>query len=117
MTKKSLDQLRQEILGRIAKIRATVSALDFACSGTLLERWKLCGKPNCRCAEDPAARHGPYFEWSRRHGGKLVHRVVTAEQARLIRQAIANHRKILNLLRQWERETVRVIEALADAKR
>jgi hypothetical protein len=33
-----------------------------------------CGKPGCRCASDPAARHGPYYEWSHMLKGKLVHR-------------------------------------------
>lgn len=117
MRKKTPEQLREQALEKITEIREAISAFDFVCSGTLLERRKVCGKPNCRCAEDPSARHGPYYEWTRRQRGKLVHRVVTAEQARLIRQAIADHRKILRLLRRWESETIRVIEALASPKR
>jgi len=117
MRKKSSDHVRERAARKIAEIRAAVSALEFICSGTLLERRKVCGKPNCRCAHDPAARHGPYYEWTRRHRGKLVHRVVTAQQARFIHQAIADHRKILRVLRQWERETIRVIETLESSKR
>ena len=109
MPKKSRNRIQQEALERIAKILETLEAFEFACSGTLLNRTKLCGKSGCRCAHDPAARHGPYYEWTRRHQGKLVHRVVTAEQARMIRQAIKNHRTILKLLKRWERETARVI--------
>ena len=37
--------------------------MDYLCSGTLLRRMKMCGKPGCRCSEDPDARHGPYYEW------------------------------------------------------
>jgi hypothetical protein len=44
---------------RIARIRATLNGMDYLCSGTLLERMKICGKPGCRCAQDPQARHGP----------------------------------------------------------
>ena len=36
---------------------------------------------------------------------------------RVIRRAIKNHRAIVKLLRRWEGETVRVIEALADRKK
>ena len=43
----------------------------------LSQRMMKCGKPNCRCANDPAARHGPYYEWGRMRAGKLVHRYVT----------------------------------------
>lgn len=117
MTKKSSYQVRQEALEHVAGIRQVLSRIEFACSGTLLERRKVCGKPNCRCAQDPAQRHGPYYEWTRRHQGALLHRVVTAEQAQMIRKFIRNHRAILKLLRSWERETVLVIESLGNSKR
>jgi hypothetical protein len=96
---------------RLARIRAAIRAVDYLCSGTLLRRTKLCGKPGCRCARDPAARHGPYYEWGHMKGGKLVHRMVSARQAALLRRAIKNYRKIRRLLRAWEAETERVIEA------
>lgn len=102
---------------RIARIRRDLSELDYLCSGTLLERWKTCGKPGCRCARDPDARHGPYYEWGHMQGGKLVHRTLTAEQAALLRGAITNHRKAKKLLRAWETETERLIDAEAPAQR
>src|SRR5262252_3077441 len=79
-------------------------------AGTLLRRMKMCGKPGCRCAEDPKARHGPYYEWGHMKGGKLVHRTVTAEQAALLQRAIANYRKAKKLMKAWEHETERLVE-------
>lgn len=117
MAKKTPEDPRQSALRRIAEIRDALAALEFVCSGTLLERTKLCGKPNCRCAQDPSERHGPYYEWSRRSKGRLVHRVVTPAQAKVLREAITNHRRILKLLEQWERQTARVIDALDEPKR
>ena len=96
---------------RIARIRAALSAMDHLCSGTLQRRMMICGKPNCRCAEDPQARHGPYYQWGRMKGRKLVHRMVSAEQAALLRLAIANYRQARKLMRAWERETERLIDA------
>ena len=93
----------------IDRIRRRIGEMDFVCSGTLLERLKTCGKPNCRCAKDPEARHGPYREWSRRDGGRLVHSSVSREQAKQLRQAISNYREIQNLLKRWERETVAIL--------
>jgi hypothetical protein len=49
----------------------TLSAMEYLSSGTLLKRMKVCGNPRCYCASDPAARHGPYFEWSYLKAGKL----------------------------------------------
>jgi len=98
---------------RIAQIRQELGAIELLCSGTLLKRMKTCGSPNCRCAHDPTARHGPYYEWGHMRAGKLVHRVVSAEQAEVLRQAIANYRRLKKLLRGWESETERLIDAAA----
>jgi hypothetical protein len=80
------------------------------CSGTLLKRMKVCGKPSCRCKRDPLARHGPYYEWGHMKGGVLVHRSVTPEQAELLQLAIDNFRKAKKLMRAWEEETERLID-------
>jgi hypothetical protein len=108
MARISAEERRRQAEQRIEKIREQIMALEHLCTGSLVSRTKLCGKPTCRCATDPSARHGPYFEWSRLEKGRMVHRVLTREQAALIRRAIAAHRTIRLLLRRWERETLRV---------
>ena len=60
-SKRALQRARE----RIHSIRASLGGIELICSGTLSERWKTCGKPSCRCASDPAARHGPYYQWIR----------------------------------------------------
>jgi hypothetical protein len=69
----------------------------------------VCGKPNCRCARDPAARHGPYYEWSWREGDRGVHLVLTRDQAKALRRALRNYRKAKSLLARWEEESARTI--------
>jgi len=54
----------------------------------------MCGRPSCACAQDPAARHGPYFEWWHMRTGKLVHRQVSAQHAAVLRRAIINDRMV-----------------------
>ncbi len=102
----ALRRRRRQAQARIARIREAIRAIDL-CSGTLLRRAKLCERPQCGCAQDPAARHGPYSEWGHMKGGKLVHRMVSARQAALLRAAIKNYRKVRQLLRAWEAETDR----------
>ena len=112
MSHKRNNQRRlQHAHERIAQIRKQIESIDYACSGTLLRRMKLCGKASCRCSRDPQQRHGPYYEWNRLLKGRLVHRVVSPEQIGFLRRAIANHRKVQRILRRWEAETVRVLEA------
>jgi hypothetical protein len=99
-----------QIQEKIAEIQRTLSGMQYLSSGTLLKRTKVCGNPRCHCATDPAARHGPYYEWSHLKAGKLRHRTLSPEQAGLMRLAIANHRKVKKLLRAWEVQTQRLID-------
>ena len=96
---------------RLAALRQQIAAVEYLCSGTLLRRRKRCGKAGCACAADPAARHGPYYEWSRREANRLVHTVLPPALAPAFAQAVRNHRRVRLLLRQWERESVRVLLA------
>ncbi len=95
---------------KIAQIQRAISSMEYLSSGTLLKRMKVCGNPRCHCASDPAARHGPYFEWSYLKAGKLHHRTLTPEQAEIMWLAIANQRKAKKLMRVWEAQTLKLIE-------
>jgi hypothetical protein len=105
----------REVKEKIAEIQRALSAMQYLSSGTLLKRTKVCGNPQCHCASAPAARHGPYYEWSYRKAGKLRHRTLTPQQAELMRLAIANYRKAKKLLRAWEAQTQHLIDLNAPA--
>jgi len=96
---------RNRIRQRTQALRRAIRAMDYIASGTLHSRTKVCGRPNCRCAGDPSARHGPYHEWSRRSGGRLVHHVISPQQAQIIARAIENHRELQELVAHWAEET------------
>jgi hypothetical protein len=61
--------------------------------GSLSERTIKCSKPGCACAQDPEARHGPYFSLTHAVQGKTRSRFLTAEQADLVRRQIGAGRK------------------------
>ena len=61
--------------------------------GSLSERTIKCGKPGCACAQDPKARHGPYYSLTQAVAGKTRSRFLTAQQAELVRQQIDAGRK------------------------
>jgi hypothetical protein len=56
--------------------------------GSLSERTVKCSKPGCACAQDPKARHGPYYSLTHAVKGKTRSRFLTAEQAKLVRQQV-----------------------------
>jgi hypothetical protein len=96
----SKDAAIRNTKARIARIHETIRDIEYLSSGTLLKRVKRCGNPRCACAKDPAARHGPYYEWSYMKDGRLNHRTLSPEQAKL-----------------WEAYTRRLIELTAPRRR
>ena len=44
---------------RRAKLLKQMPALDTLLRGSLIERYKRCGKPGCKCADGPG--HGPKY--------------------------------------------------------
>ena len=94
---------------RIGALRRQLARLDYVCSGNLRRRFAACGTKNCHCKAKPPALHGPYYYWSRLLGGKVVQRVLSLQQAKLVTRAIKNYRQARRLLRKWEAETSQII--------
>ena len=96
---------------RLHEIRARIAAMEYVCSGTLHERTKICGKPSCACARQRGARHGPYYQWSRRKAGRQDNAVIPPAAVPHFRGAISNYRELRRLLRAWEEESAQLILA------
>ena len=98
---------RDAALRRIAKALSTVG---YALPGTLTVRAYSCGKANCRCKSDPAARHGPYAYWTRKVGSTTKTRVLTDEQVEDYRQWLDNARRLKELVAELYALSVSVVD-------
>lgn len=108
----TLADRRLRVAERTRRLRQAIADLDIVAAGTLHIRTKTCGRANCRCAKDPSARHGPYYEWSRLIDGRLVHTTLSKEQGELLQRAIENRHTVEALMTEWEAETaVEVLDA------
>ena len=94
----------------IVRLQKEIASFDVVCSGNLRRRILICGKKNCRCKVKAPMLHGPYHYWSRRHGCRLLQRVLTTAQAKIVGRAIRNYKSIRRILLRWEQETVEIIE-------
>ena len=84
--------------------------------GSLSERTVKCSKPGCPCAQDPRARRGPYYSLTRAVGGRTHSRLLTREQAAVVRQQIqAGHRLRARLETYWEDSEARADSQLKEA--
>src|SRR5260370_7185539 len=102
---------------RAVGIAAELASLGLALPGTLIERHVRCGRANCRCHADPPVLHGPYWQWTRKTGGKTVTRLVPDEQLDDYRQWLDNHRRLPALIAQLEALTLAIAAADPRASR
>ena len=98
MTDTELARLRR----RYRALQHQLARLGFIASGSVIERYTVCGSPGCRCHADPPARHGPYHQHTCKIAGKTVTRRLTTEQADRYREQIANRRTLDRLIVEME---------------
>ena len=87
---------------RYRALQQQLGRLGFIASGSVIERYTVCGSRGCRCHADPPVRHGPYHQHTRKIAGKTDTRRLTAEQADRYREEIANRRTLDRLIAEME---------------
>jgi hypothetical protein len=93
-----------------AGIAAEIAGLGLALPGTLIQRHVRCGRAGCRCHADPPALHGPYWQWTRKAGGKTITRLVPDDQVNDYRQWLDNHRRLRDLVAELETLTLAIAD-------
>jgi hypothetical protein len=103
---------------RYRELLAELAEIGFIRAGSLAPRYNYCGKPNCRCHGDPPQPHGPYFQWTAKVDGKTVNRRLSAREAELYREWIANDRRLRAVIDQLRDVAAKATELiLSDARK
>jgi hypothetical protein len=95
--KRRLERVRRDY----EQLKGKLAEVGFICEGSLAELYTSCGNPNCRC-RNPEQRHGPYWQLTWKQTGKTVTRRLSAEEAELYRQWIANRRQLNAVIEQMQ---------------
>lgn len=107
LTQRKADALRR-LQEKFDEVRSELDEIGFVVQGSVTERWKKCGKPACRCYDDPDEWHGPYNQWSWKNGGKTFSVALTKDQAALCRQWVKNNRRLEKIVKRLRRISLRV---------
>lgn len=94
------------------ELKARIAEVGDLRPGSLVERYRRCGKAGCHCAGKGEAGHGPSWSLTRAVAGKTVTRIIPAGAVAQTREQIAEHRRFRALVR----ELVETSEQLCDAK-
>lgn len=96
------EELLTTYARNFAALKQELTELSYFCKGTVMKRMMKCGQQRCACHQDPAKRHGPYFEWTYKEKGKTVNRRLRPEEAPIYQAAIQQYRKLQSVLKQME---------------
>ena len=93
-------------------LAAQLADIGYICAGSLAKRHNRCGKPNCRCHDEPPQMHGPYWQWTAKVNGKTVNRRFNKTQAALYQEWIANDRQLRDLITQMRHVAAKATELI-----
>jgi hypothetical protein len=79
--------------------------------GSLVERYRRCGKSNCHCAGKGAEGHGPSWSLTREVAGKTVTTVIPATAVAQTRQQITEYQRFRTLTRDLIETSEQLCEA------
>ena len=103
----------QELEMKRSDLKTRIAATGDMRPGSLVQRYRRCGKPNCNCAKPGAPAHGPSWSLTKAVDGKTVTRVIPAgPAAEQTKSQVDEHRRFRGLVR----ELVEVSEQLCDAR-
>jgi len=100
-----------ELRKRRDEIRDELASVGDLRPGSLVGRYRRCGKPTCHCAREEGGGHGPSWSLTHAVGGKTVTRIIPPAAVPQTRAQIAEYGR----LRRLTGELVEVSEGLCEA--
>ena len=89
----ALRQRRQALIKQLERLE------PFILRGSLIERFKRCGKPGCKCAQGPG--HGPkYYLSVSQPGARPEMDYVPVEHSQQVSEYLHNFQQVRQLLEQ-----------------
>jgi len=103
----------EQLLSQSQTVKSRIAAVGEMRPGSLVQRYRKCGKPNCRCAKRGAQGHGPDWILTREVKGKTVTKAVPGGSAvQQTRAQIEEYRRFRELIR----ELIQINERICDLR-
>lgn len=90
----------QRLESKALHLKQAIGQLGELFPGSLVERFRKCGKANCRCAKKGAPGHGPNWIVTREVNGRTVTRTVPEDAVDQIRAGTEEYKKFRELSRE-----------------
>jgi len=109
-TSSALTELRDR---KAALLEQIVSLADFR-PGSLIGRFRKCGKPYCHCAREGDPGHGPSWSLTRAVGGKTVTKIIDAQVVELTKGQIAEYHRFQQIAHELVETNAKICDALLE---
>ena len=86
---------------QIDKIKQELLSLGDLRPGSLSKQYNVCGKPKCRCKDDPPRKHGPYYQISFTRKGRSKTKFVKKPHVAMARKQLKNYARLRTLVDHW----------------
>lgn len=103
----ALRSRRHLILQQLTTIK------DFR-PGSLVARFRKCGKPYCHCARDGSRGHGPSWSLTRPVNGKTITRIIPKAAVEQTRTQIADYHHFQDTVHELIETNVQICDALLE---
>jgi hypothetical protein len=103
---KDLEKLKKEF----EETRKELCSISYLKKGTLSKCYQTCGTASCRCHKDKRYRHGPYWWWSTKKGGRTKTILVPQEMLSEVRSYIDNYKLLKSKAKKLEDISEKIIK-------
>lgn len=103
----SLDDLQRER----SRLQVALTQIGDLRPGSLVERFRKCGKPSCHCAKPDSPGHGPSYSLTREVEGKTVTKIIPPPAVEQTQRQIAEYKRFRDLTREFVEVSDKVCDA------
>ena len=101
-----------DLAKRAGKERGKLGETTFFLKGSLVERYQTCGNAGCVCQRKRSARHGPYYQWTRKLRGKTESLWIPKELVRQVEEWMSAGEGVVEGVTKWEEISVEALKRL-----
>lgn len=112
-TQEFIDSLNK----RRDALKEQIKSIGDMRPGSLVPRYRKCGKANCQCAKPGHPGHGPSYSLTRRVKGKTVTKIVAPDSADKAKGQIAEHQRFRRLCDKLVETSVQLCDAKFDRQK
>ena len=111
----TINSLLKKLFAKKNEIIKVITNLSFFRPGTLIERYRKCGKSNCHCANEGAKGHGPQWSLTRAKKGKTITKIIPADAVDITKKQIAEYKEFTRCVSELVEVNIKICDELLNS--